>query len=353
MRKVSFGMVFLLFMLSLSAVSVAPAQAQGLDNSVTGALNRDPRFSLFAAALQTSGLADDLQVRTRTYTVFAPTNDAFATLGISLGLSPQQVVQDRSLVRRIVQYHILGGEFSLGRTLQEDPLEVFTFSNDPMRVDFINNRIEINQGEAVVIQPNVFVDNGVIHVINRLLLPPGTDIDLVPVISPSGNVLPPPVFVPGTILEVASRRGDLSTFVNAVVAAGLVDALNSPNLTVFAPTNGAFNTLLGNLGTSQQTLLQNTDLLTNVLTFHVSPQRYSAGDLAQISVTTTGPTLNGNLLPGGTITGAAIPTLNFAPLPISPGGTTIRLNNGQATVQQPDIQATNGVIHVIDNVLVP
>lgn len=342
-------LLLLTMILLMSAVGV---QAQNEARSITETLSRDPNFSIFVAAAEASGLADDLDVTSRRYTVFAPPNSAFNSLLDSLGITQQQLLGDRALIRRIVQYHIIGEDLTLGSAVLEDPINIFTFSNDALNISFVNNRITLNDGEAVVTTPNVFVRNGVIHVINGLLLPPGIDIEFPePPVSITGEQPPIP---PGSILGVASTRGDLSTFTTAVIAAGLTNELASGGpFTVFAPRNGAFNTLLNDLGLTQQQLLLNTDLLTSVLTYHVVPQRLTASDLFGIGQGTLGPTLNGVPIGGGNPQFVTLPTVNGTPLPISASGGQIKLNNESAVVVGRDIFANNGVIHILDNVLVP
>ncbi len=137
------------------------------------------------------------------------------------------------------------------------------------------------------------------------------------------------------IVDIAAANPDFSTLVTALQAAGLVDTLKGDGpFTVFAPTNAAFNALPP--GTVDTLLLpENRDQLVNVLTYHVVPGQITAGDVlgTRQSVTTVqGGTLDVNGQAGKV-------------------GTGVKVNN--ANVIQPDIFATNGVIHVIDAVLLP
>lgn len=138
---------------------------------------------------------------------------------------------------------------------------------------------------------------------------------------------------PGTIVEVAVEAGTFPTLVAAVQAAGLVDTLNSDGpFTVFAPTEEAFATALNALGITADELLANTELLTAVLTYHVLPLE-APSDLV------------------ATLNGQNIATVNGADITITINDDTVQVNN--ATVTTTDIQATNGIIHVIDTVLLP
>ncbi|MEO5535748.1 MAG: fasciclin domain-containing protein [Pseudolysinimonas sp.] len=129
------------------------------------------------------------------------------------------------------------------------------------------------------------------------------------------------------IVEIASNAGTFKTLVAAVSAAGLADTLAGPGpFTVFAPTDEAFDALPD--GTVAG-LLQDIPALTKILTFHVVAGKVMAADLSD--------GLQADSLEGGKLT--------FH----TDGGVTV--NN--ATVTQADIEADNGVIHVIDSVLMP
>jgi len=133
---------------------------------------------------------------------------------------------------------------------------------------------------------------------------------------------------PGTIVEVAQGNDDFSTLVAAIVAAGLGDALSGEGpFTVFAPTNAAFEALPEGL-LEKLLLPENKDVLTSILTYHVVSGKVMAADVTAGDVAT---------LEGSTI---AITT---------DGGVMIN----DATVTATDVEASNGVIHVIDQVIVP
>jgi uncharacterized surface protein with fasciclin (FAS1) repeats len=135
---------------------------------------------------------------------------------------------------------------------------------------------------------------------------------------------------PGTIVEVAAGNSDFSTLVAAVKAAGLVDTLNSKGpFTVFAPTNAAFAKLPA--GTVESLLKpENKDKLVAILTYHVVAGKVKAADVVKLKSATT---VNGKAA-----------TINVAM-----GG--VKIDN--ANVTATDIKASNGVIHVIDSVLIP
>lgn len=139
------------------------------------------------------------------------------------------------------------------------------------------------------------------------------------------------------IVEAAAANPSFSTLVAAVQSAGLAGTLSGGEFTVFAPTDGAFRTLLADLGISAEQLLADQQLLTTVLTYHVVPGEFLAADILAQDFPFAAPTVQGETI----IVDA------------DPRSDRLRLNGGQATVQQPNLDVSNGVIHVIDNVLLP
>jgi len=135
------------------------------------------------------------------------------------------------------------------------------------------------------------------------------------------------------IVETASAAGDFTTLVAAVEAAGLVETLQGEGpYTVFAPTDEAFAAALEDLGLTAEELLADTETLTSILTYHVVEGEVPAADVV-------------------TLDGEEVPTVNGATVTIGVDGETVTVND--ATVTATDIFATNGVIHVIDSVLLP
>lgn len=136
----------------------------------------------------------------------------------------------------------------------------------------------------------------------------------------------------GTIPEVATEAGDFTTLLAAAEAAGLVETLSTQELTVFAPTDEAFAAALESLGLTAEQLLADTEQLTAILTYHVVPGKVMAADVV-------------------TMNGQDVATVNGANVTITVEGETVKVND--ATVTATDVEASNGVIHVIDSVLLP
>jgi uncharacterized surface protein with fasciclin (FAS1) repeats len=163
---------------------------------------------------------------------------------------------------------------------------------------------------AQVVAADVSVQNGVIHAINRVLFPPA-----------------------GNIVEVAMADPNFSYLVAAVVRANLAGALSGPGpLTVFAPTNQAF--INAGFPTIQSINNANPSDLVPILTYHVTAGRIFSSDLSNNQVV---PMLNGKNTTILLNNGAQIDGINSAP----------------SNIIKTDVMATNGVIHVVDRVLLP
>ncbi len=137
-----------------------------------------------------------------------------------------------------------------------------------------------------------------------------------------------------TIVEVAQNNPDLSILVEAVVAAGLTQTLSTGSLTVFAPTNAAFAALLSDLGVTKEALLANKTLLTAVLSYHVLGSKVARADVPVGKAITP--------LAGG-----------FFKIEASGGLKVTDGRNRVSNITATDIQASNGVVHLLDRVLLP
>jgi transforming growth factor-beta-induced protein len=267
-------------------------------------------FSILVAAVQAAGLVDTLK-GPGPFTVLAPTNAAFAALLHELNLTADQLLADRPLLTQVLTYHVLPG-----RAFANDVskgLVAASVLGQPVKFASANGGVAITDARgrtAKVVATDVQATNGVIHVIDRVILP--TDRNLV---------------------QVAQGLPQFSLLVEAVVAAELAGVLSGPGpLTVFAPTNDAFVALLGELGTTKEALFANKALLTRVLTYHVLP--------AQV-------------LSSGIPFGTAVPTVQGQTITIGRDLEITDQNGRKAGIVATDVAATNGVIHVIDKVILP
>lgn len=137
----------------------------------------------------------------------------------------------------------------------------------------------------------------------------------------------------GTIVDVARDAGDFTVLVQAVEAAGLGATLSGPGpFTVLAPTDKAFTEALASLNLTAAELLADKDRLTKILTYHVLPTEALAADVVKLD-------------------GQQVTTVNGAKITVDVSGSKVMVQN--ATVTATDVMASNGVIHVIDKVLLP
>jgi uncharacterized surface protein with fasciclin (FAS1) repeats len=144
--------------------------------------------------------------------------------------------------------------------------------------------------------------------------------------------------MPATVVDIAVGSPDHTTLVAALTQAGLVETLSGEGpFTVFAPTDAAFEAALTDMSMTAEDLLANPDLA-SILTYHVIPGKLLAADV--LAAVEAG---------GGT---ASVETVNGAPIEITVADGVVTLN-GTATVTVADLEAGNGVVHVIDGVLMP
>ncbi|MBK8167343.1 MAG: fasciclin domain-containing protein [bacterium] len=268
-------------------------------------------FTTLVAAVQAAGLEGALRGE-GPFTVFAPTDDAFAALPEGF---VAQLLQPRNQgkLQELLLYHVVSGEV-FSRQLR--PVQfVPTLADKYLWVrKFWNRTVKVNN--ATVIAADVDASNGVIHVIDKVLVPVG--FELVPEESTSD------------IVETAIAAGAFNTLVAAASAADLVGALQGDGpLTVFAPTDDAFSRLPAGL-VEALLLPENKGKLQELLLYHVVEGRVLKSDLSFYQ---------------------RVPTLQGSQVSIVKWFGNVWVNTSKVTTA--DVLATNGVIHVIDRVLIP
>jgi transforming growth factor-beta-induced protein len=312
MKKISrlFPIVALLLATSLIFTSCQKDEEEDMpmqqEKSIATIASEDPQFSILVDALVKADLVSTLD-GSGTFTVFAPTNDAFNELFQTLGVNGIEDLTKEALTP-ILLYHVVGLE-AKSTDLATGYIE--TLSADTEDGNGIVMYVEVGTGvqinkDVTVTNADIDASNGVIHVVNKVILPP-------------------------TVVDIAIQNPGFSTLVEAVVKAGLVEALMAPGpFTVFAPTNEAFDNLFAALQINGIEDLTADDL-TPILLYHV---------------------VQGNILAAEVPT-AMVPTLNdAADLDIVANESGVSIN-GSTNVIATDVQGSNGVVHVIDAVLVP
>lgn len=278
-------------------------------NTIVDVAAGDPDFSILVQALQSTGLDEALANENASFTVFAPTNQAFTSLLGELGVSGLNDIPSETLTS-VLLYHVLEGkapasavETGYYSSLSEGPREGYNLSMYINMVDpMINKR-------AKIVDTDIMADNGIIHVIDKVILPM-------------------------SITDHAVANGGFSSLAAAVTKANLADALDSDEVTytVFAPVNSAFDDLFTNLGVTINDLT--ADDLTPILLYHVVDAFVPAADVASGYVPTLSPAQDRQVsLQISVDDGVAL--------------------NSTSNVVVTDVVATNGIIHAIDEVVIP
>jgi len=303
------------------------------------------QFSTLIAAIDAAGLAETLEGE-GPFTVLAPTDAAFDAAFEALGITAADLLADTETLTAILTYHVLpqAADSQLVATL--DGSSVPTVNGQSVDVSVVDGQIMIN--EATVVSADLIADNGIVHVLDAVLLPPdiaealgvamAEDMEEETTTTTEATTTTTEAMQP-TIAEIvvelaAGNPAEFTVLLAALETAGLVDALNGEGpFTVFAPTDAAFGALLEELGVTAEELLANPDLA-NILLYHVVSGGFLAADVIELAP-------------------IDVPTLyeeNAISIAIVDGSVVI---NGVATVVTPDVMASNGVVHVIDAVLVP
>ncbi len=258
-------------------------------------------FKTLVAAVQAAGLVDTLK-GAGPFTVFAPTDEAFAKLPagtVESLLKPE----NKAKLQAILTYHVVAGKVLAADVVKLSGAK--TVQGQQLDIQVANGKVSVDG--ANIVKTDIETSNGVIHVIDSVLLPADKD-----------------------IVDTAVAAGSFKTLVAAVKAAGLVDTLKSTGpFTVFAPTDEAFAKLPE--GTVANLLKpENKDKLIAILTYHVVAGKVMASDVVKIA---SAKTVNGK----------------SAAVTVSDAGVMI----DKAKVIATDIETSNGVIHVIDSVILP
>jgi len=282
----------------IDSVLLPPQEEESLGTIVDIAV-ADGRFETLVAAVVAADLAETLSGE-GPFTVFAPTDDAFNKLPDG---TIEALLDDIPALTEILLYHVVAGE-----VLAEDVVELQyaeTLLEKDIEIRIVDGRVFLNDAEVII--TDIIADNGVIHVIDTVLLPPESV---------------------GTIVDIAVEDGRFTTLVTALIEADLVEALSGKGrFTVFAPTDEAFDKLPA--GTIEA-LLGDIPALTDILLYHVVEGRVLAEDVILIEEAET-------------LLGESI---------------TIRVEDGSVFINDAEVIITdiivdNGIIHVIDTVLFP
>jgi uncharacterized surface protein with fasciclin (FAS1) repeats len=271
--------------------------------TITDIVNSNSNFTLLKKAVTKAGLATALTGPN--LTVFAPDDAAFTASGITStvidGLSAAELAD-------ILTYHVIGAKVPAASVPASDTVN--TLQGENIYASKNANGVFVNG--VRVKTADVSASNGVIHIISKVLTPPTE-----------------------TIAEIASGNSNLSLLVTAVVHGGLLSAVSGPGkYTVFAPTNAAFTA--AGFPTDASITGADAAVVGGIVKGHVLPSNVFASDL-----------INGNT--AATLQAGINLLIGTTPPSVKVNGST----NGVSNITTADIIATNGVIHVIDKVILP
>jgi len=285
-----------------------PPGAGGGANPITSVAEKTKDLSTLVTLLKSAGLVKTLSGK-GPFTVFAPGNAAFKALPASL---VQYLLHDKDSLTKVLEYHVAAG--NVRSTALKNGQKIKTLEGADVNVTITKkgNVTTVMIDKATVTTANVNATNGVVHIINKVLIPPGFSVPTIP--------------------ELAKAEG-LNTLVAAVAKAGdrLGSVLSNKNkkFTVFAPTDDAFNKLPK--GVLNELLKpENIKALTKVLEYHVVSGEVAAADLKN---------------------GEQVKTLETQNVTVTISGSTVSID--KAKVIKADVYAGNGIVHVIDAVMLP
>jgi transforming growth factor-beta-induced protein len=290
-----------------SVVGTAAQTLSKTSPNIVDRLERLGNFTILLTALETASLKDTVATG-GPFTLFAPTDQAFADLLDQLDITAPELLANPDLAS-ILLYHVASGRLRAGQLLASSTQATLS---DGKSVLAVLEGTDVLVNRAKVTRANVPASNGVIHVINSVLLPPSEPTSI------------------NSMLDVLQLDGRFSVLLTALEVTGLDDAVAGAGpFTLFAPTDAAFTTLLDDLGIGADQLLANPDL-SSILLYHVLGNRQGAFKLLQTRKVTT---------------------LQGDDLMVRLRGLGVYVNDSR--VINPNVNTPNGFIHTIDKVLLP
>ncbi|MCP4884733.1 MAG: fasciclin domain-containing protein [Flavobacteriales bacterium] len=311
LKKITMAMMFLAIPLFIVSCSDDDDNNGTSDSNIVQIAQATPDLSTLVDALVAANLTEALS-GPGPFTVFAPSNAAFAKLDPDI---VNDIISTPSLLTALLTYHVASAE------LTSDVLNgsVQTLLSGQSLSVVNSGGVTIN-GTANVTTADVLASNGVIHVIDEVLIPED--------------------FYAQTLAQIVAGSPDHTILLSALAKpelAGLLAAANDPtqNLTVFAPTNAAFEGVLAALGMTSIDDMP-VETLNEIVTYHILGGAVTSDQLSNGDVNTLLPGI-----PGG-------PEYEFVTVDLTDG---VKINN--ANVTAADLKAVNGVAHVVDAVLLP
>jgi transforming growth factor-beta-induced protein len=299
MKTLPITLLLALTTAAVTAQDAKPADASGAKPTIVQIAAEAGQFNTLVAAVKAAGLADTLSGK-GPFTVFAPTDEAFAKLGkdaIADLLKPE----NKGKLASILTYHVVADAVPAAKVTSLKSAK--SVQGAELGIEVMDGKVKV--AGANVVKTDIMGSNGVIHVIDSVVLPP-------------------------SLVEVASKAGKFGTLLKAATAAGLADALAKDGpFTVFAPTDEAFAKLGADM-IADLLKPENKAKLAGILKHHV---------------------VSGNVLSTAAVKLTEAKTIADTKLTLKVEGKDLMV--GGAKVVAADIVAGNGVIHVVDSVILP
>jgi uncharacterized surface protein with fasciclin (FAS1) repeats len=323
--------------------------AQTTNDNVVDVIAKDGRLDTLHSAIVAAGLADTLAMADQSYTIFGPRDRDFGAVEAAYpGLTSALMADPTGDLTEILMYHVVAGNYTADELIEAG--SVMTLQGEELTITTEGEQVLVDG--AAVIEADIPAKNGVVHIISEVLLPSTVvlpeanmtetddesettesmdEVETTPDTTASIADIEAELLGatadadgPGSIAEVLAASGSFSSLLNALSATGLAETFANPgNYTVFAPTDAAFAAMSAG-GLTE-------DELESILKFHVVGDTLTRDQLATDDI---------------------LPTLDGRPLFVNRDGSTI-LDISGAKVQIFNVPASNGIIHVIDTVLIP
>lgn len=293
-----------MLVVAAGVASASPAKTTAMsDKNIVETAIAAGQFKTLAALVTKAGLADTLATG-GPFTVFAPTDEAFAKVPQS---TLDALAANPDLLKAVLLYHVVPGTVTAADVVKLSSAK--TLEGRSVAIKVADGTVYVDQ--ARVTAPDVMASNGVIHVIDSVLIPKAASAE------PSKN-----------IVQTAIAAGQFKTLVSLVKKAGLAGALSgSGPLTVFAPTDAAFAKVPK---ATLAALAKDRAKLKAVLLYHVAKGKVTSGKVVKLK---------------------SVKTLQGGAVSIKVAGGKVYV--GGARVIKADVMASNGVIHVVNKVLIP
>lgn len=315
LKKLTFAILFM----AVPLLTVGCSDDDDNDNggnskkTVVQVAQDNPELSTLVDAIVAADLVDALS-GDGPFTVFAPSNSAFQKLDPDV---LNNIIATPSLLTSLLQYHVVSGDVESG-DLSNGPVQTL-LSGQTIDVNVSGGVVTLN-GSSMVTEADIDASNGVIHIIDEVLIPED--------------------FYAQTLAMIVSSSPDHTILLSALTKPELSDLLAAANdptqdLTVFAPTDAAFEAVLGALGMTSIDDMP-VEVLKEIVTYHLLGGAVTSDQLSNGDVNTLLPGI-----PGG-------PEFEFVTVDITDG---VKINT--ANVTAADLKAVNGVAHVVDAVLLP